>query len=270
MSDFQRGPERCWRRGGAAVMLTLLLTPHLLLLLLSAGSGWSFPRLLPDRLDGGPWRHLLGYSGLLPAAITGAGLSLLSGVMSTLSGLLISRSIRVSCGAMRRLSRALLLLPFVISPVVAGVCLFDLAARTGFAGRALGVLLGHMLFGTATAAVILTDGWSDLTDRQEQLVRSFGGGAVAVWRHAILPRMRGLLLICLLQTSLLSWLDYGIVLQIGGGRVQTLTLRLFSLIRESSVNQAALAGLLLLLPVLPAALLILAALSTRSVSEQAR
>jgi len=269
MAEHQRGVERNWWRGGAAPMLVLLLTPQLLLLLLSAGSGWSYPRLLPDRLDGGPWRQLLGYSGLLQAAVTGGLLSLVSGVMSTLFGLLISRSVRRSRGVIRRLSRALLLLPFVISPVVAGVCLFDLAARTGIAGSLAGVLFGQMLFGTATAAVFLSDGWSDLAERQEQLVRSFGGGSAAVWRHAILPRTRGLLLICLLQTSLLSWLDYGIVLQIGGGRVQTLTLRLFSLIRESSVNQAALAGLLLLLPALSAALLILVALSTRAVSEHA-
>lgn len=251
-------------------MLILMLTPQLLLLLLSVGSGWSYPRLLPDRLDGGPWRQLLSYSGLLQAALYGGVLSLVSGLTSTLFGLLISRSVRSSRGMLRRLSRALLLLPFVVSPVVAGVCLFDLAARTGLAGSVAGVLCGHVLFGTATAAIVLSEGWSDLAERQELLVRSFGGGTVAVWRHAVLPRTRGLLLICLLQTSLISWLDYGIVLQIGGGRVQTLTLRLFSLIRESSVNQAAFAGLLLLLPAIPAVLLIFAILPTRLAEEPAQ
>jgi ABC-type Fe3+ transport system permease subunit len=50
------------------------------------------------------------------------------------------------------------------------------------------------------------------------------------------------------QTGLFSWLDYGLVSMIGGGHVSTLTLRLFALIREASIHQAALASLLLTLP----------------------
>lgn len=47
------------------------------------------------------------------------------------------------------------------------------------------------------------------------------------------------------------------MLYIGGGRVPTLTLRLFTLIRESSVNHAALATLLLLTPALFAVAILL-------------
>lgn len=245
------------RRYRVAALLLVMLVPNLLLLLLSTGTGWSYPRLVPDRLDGGPWQQLFRFSGLLQAATTGGVLSVAAGTLSTLFGLLISRAVRGTRGALRRLMRAVLLLPFVISPVVAGVCVFDLAARTGLAGSFIGVLCGHILFGTATAAVVLSEAASDRADRLELLVRSLGGSTIAVWRHAVLPQTRGLLGVCLMQTTLLSWLDYGIVLQIGGGRVQTLTLRLFSLIRESSVNHAALAALLLLLPSLVAAFLLI-------------
>lgn len=241
------------RRGWRTAALLCMLAPQLFLLLLSVGTGWSYPGLLPDRLDGGPWRLLFAFSGLLRAALTGAALSLAAAVLSTLFGLLISRTLRGSTGRTRRLSEALLLLPFVVSPIVAGVCLFDLAARVGLAGSFTGVLCGHVFFGTAAAAVVLSQAWSDRAARQELLVRSLGGSTLAVWRHAIWPHAQGPLLVCLVQTALLSWMDYGIVLQIGGGRVQTLTLRLFSLIRESSINHAALAALLLLLPSLPAA-----------------
>lgn len=242
------------RRGWQTAALLCMLAPQLFLLLLSLGTGWSYPGLLPDRLDGGPWQLLSAFSGLLRAALTGAALSLAAAVLSTLFGLLISRALRSSTGLKRRLSEALLLLPFVVSPIVAGVCLFDLAARVGLAGSFTGVLCGHVFFGTATAVAVLSQAWSDQATRQELLVRSLGGGTLAVWRHAVWPHAQGPLLVCMLQTALLSWMDYGIVLQIGGGRVQTLTLRLFALIRESSVNQAALAALLLLLPSLPAAM----------------
>jgi putative spermidine/putrescine transport system permease protein len=235
-----------------------MLAPQLLLLFLSLGTGWSFPGLFPDRLDFGPWRQLSENSGLLRAALTGAALSLSAGVLATFFGLLVSRTVRSFHGPSQRLYRSILLLPFVVSPIVASVCLFDLAARTGLAGSFAGVLCGHVFFGTATAAVMLSEAWSDRAARQELLVRSLGGDTPAVWRHVVWPETRGMLLVCLLQTALLSWMDYGIVLQIGGGRVQTLTLRLFALIREASVNHAALAALLLLLPAMPALALMFA------------
>ena len=49
---------------------------------------------------------------------------------------------------------------------------------------------------------------------------------------------------------MISWLDYGLTTVIGGGRVQTLMMRLFSQIREGSVAQAATSALLLSLPLL--------------------
>ena len=105
------------RRRWQTAALLCMLAPQLFLLLLSLGTGWSYPGLLPDRLDGGPWQLLSAFSGLLRAALTGAALSLAAAVLSTLFGLLISRALRSSRGLTRRLSEALLLLPFVVSPI---------------------------------------------------------------------------------------------------------------------------------------------------------
>jgi ABC-type spermidine/putrescine transport system permease subunit II len=54
----------------------------------------------------------------------------------------------------------------------------------------------------------------------------------------------------------MSWLDYGLTTVVGGGRVQTLTMRLFSQIREGGVSQAAASSLLLTVPALVALLLL--------------
>lgn len=237
-----------FRRCLLPVFFAVMVVPHSFLLLLSLGSGWSFPALLPDRLDAAPWRDLLALSGLWQAAVCGLQLSFLCGLLSAASGLLLSRTIRRLPLWLRRSGRAAILFPFVISPAVAAVCLFDLAARTGAVGTFTGVLLCQLVFGTAAAAVILQEGWSDAAERQEQLVRMLGGGTGDVWTHVVWPHSRGLLGICFLQTALFSWLDYGIVLHLGGGRVTTLTVRLFTLIREASMNHAALAALLLLMP----------------------
>ena len=230
-----------------SVLAALALGPAALLLLLSLGNGWTFPRLLPDRLDFGPWRSLLDDRRAFAAALgTTVSLALPVGLAATAAGLACARALRR--GRRAGLLRFAVYLPFALSPVIVAVCLYDLFARLGLAGDYPGVFLAQFLFAAAFATIFFSEFWDARTDAAEQLVASLGGNRRAVWRHAVLPRAGGLILLCFLQTALFAWLDYGLALFIGGGRVETLTLRLFAYIREGSVNLAALASLLLLLP----------------------
>lgn len=223
-----------------------LLLPWAVLLVLSLGVGWQYPSVLPETLNLLPWRMLLTQRQLLLSSLmTSLLISLTVAVLATLAGLLISRLLRQVRSA---IPAFLVFLPWVISPVVAAVCLYDLFIRLGLAGTLTGVLLAQTLFATSFAAIFFMDLWTHRTDREESLIRTLGGGTWQVWQHVVLPNCRPLLLVCLVQTGLFSWLDYGLVSMIGGGHVSTLTLRLFTLIREASIHQAALASLLLTLP----------------------
>jgi putative spermidine/putrescine transport system permease protein len=225
-----------------------LLLPYALLLVLSIGSGWTFPRLLPDRIDLTPWRHLVSdRDGMLRALATSALMSLFVGTVATAGGLLIGRSVR---SAPSMTQRFLMYVPFVVSPVIIGVCLYDLLVRLHLAGTLLGVVLAQSIVALSFAAVFFSEMWSHRTDRLEQLVRQLGGTPRDVWRHAVWPQMSGLILICFVQTALYSWVDFGLVSVLGGGRVPTVTTRVFAYIREASVNQAAMSGLILLAPAL--------------------
>ncbi|MFO0977999.1 MAG: hypothetical protein U0996_16455 [Planctomycetaceae bacterium] len=216
------------------------------LLVLSLGSGWTFPNLLPDRMDAGPWRQSFAVgSGLLRSLLVSCSLSCLVAATSTTAGLLLARQLRHSRGP---LVLYFLYLPFVISPVIAGICLYDLMIRLHLAGTFVGVLLIQSAFATSFATIFFRSAFSDRMQRLEDLIRTLGGNRATIWRHAIWPQCRGLIRICLIQTALFSWLDYGLVSVIGGGQVIPVTVRLFSLIREASTNQAALASLVLLLP----------------------
>ena len=237
--------------GGWALVLLVglglvFVLPWFVLLWLSVGSGWEWPRLWPQRVDGVAWQRAFSGSHLR-ALLQGAGLSLAVSLSSTAGGLLISRSFSYREGG--RLRR-LFFVPLLVSPVVAAGCLFDLLARLELAGTWVGVFLVQCVFGTAFAAVFLGGARVSGAERREQLVRALGGTSWAVWRHVVLPDVWRLLPLCLFQSALISWLDYGLTTVIGGGRVQTLMMRLFSQIREGSVAQAAASALLLSLPLL--------------------
>lgn len=246
MADHNSPPSTLGFRAGRWGLLGASSLPYLLLILVSAGRGWGFPRLVPAQIDGSPWRWFLtDRDGLLRAMGVSTLIALVVASIGTTGGLLIGRAVRRS---QSQLPQLLVYLPFVISPVVAGICLYDLLVRCDLAGTVWGVILSQSVFALSIAGVILSEPWSPRTDRLELLVRNFGGGHWQVFRHAIWPRLSGLLAVSFVQTALFSWLDYGLASVIGGGHVRTLTVLLFHYLREANVNQAAQAGLVLLAP----------------------
>jgi putative spermidine/putrescine transport system permease protein len=236
------------QRIAIALFTAAILLPYALLLVLSLGSGWTFPRLLPDRIDFAPWRHLISdRDGMLRSMATSTLMSVLVATIATAGGLVIGRAVRST----RSLAlRFLMYVPFVVSPVIIGVCLYDLLVRLQLAGTLLGVVLAQSIVALSFASVFFSEMWSHRTDRLELLVRQLGGTPRDVWRHVVWPQMSGLILVCFVQTALYSWVDFGLVSVLGGGRVPTVTTRVFAYIREASVNQAAMSGLILLAPAL--------------------
>lgn len=224
----------------------MIVIPYGLLVILSLGSGWSFPNLFPDRMDFAPWRHFFGNrDGLVTAFSTSLFMSLCVSATSTSLGLVAGRALR-NCATFAWWLVAYL--PFVLSPVIVGICLYDIQVRLGLVSTFLGVILAQFLFAFAFATIFFCEMWNPRIDRAEQLVKTLGGGPWAVWMHAILPQAKGLLAACAIQTALFSWLDFGLVSVLGGGNVNTITVRLFAYIREASVNQAAQSGIVLLIP----------------------
>lgn len=223
----------------------VILLPYTSLLILSAGSGWSFPRLLPDRMDFAPWKNVWnGRHSLLLASVNTVVMSLVISLASTTLGLISGRALRQQCSLFWLF---VAYLPFVLSPAIVGTVLYDLESRIGIASSALGVLIAQFMFAYAFATVFFYEMWDSRIQRLEQLVQTLGGDSRAVWRHAILPSASGLIAVCLIQTSIFVWLDYGLVSSLGGGNVPTVTLLLFSYLREASINQASQAAIVLLI-----------------------
>jgi putative spermidine/putrescine transport system permease protein len=241
-----RSTLRPWRLLLKSSLLLAILAPYLVLILISLGSGWAFPTLLPDRLDFAAWRHFFSdRDGMQTAIVTSTLMSLVVGTLSVVGGLMVGRAVRRSRSA---LLQFLIYLPFVVSPIVVGTGLYDLLVRLGAVGNLTGVILLQTVFALSFSSVYFSELWSPRAERLEQLVINFGGTRWQVWRHAIIPELSGLIVICFLQTTLYSWLDYGIVSIVGGGRVPSVTTKLFGYIREASINQAAQSSLVLLAP----------------------
>jgi putative spermidine/putrescine transport system permease protein len=250
-----------WRE---ITLFTFFLTPYLFLLTLSTGNGWTYPRLLPDRIDFTPWYHFFNDTHRTLTAFTNSlFLSIVVATLSTTLGLIFGYRLRRKS----RISSLVIFLPFVVSPMIVGICFLDLAIRINLASSYLGIILGQLFFAFAFATIFFSELWDRDIDRRMALVESLGGSSVTVVRHALLPRIWPLIVVCWTQTAMFSWLDYGIISIIGGGVIRSLTLNLFAFIREGSVNQAAQAGIVLMTPPLLAMLIAIWLLSGRNLRE---
>lgn len=221
--------------------------PILYLLLLSLAKQWIVPDLLPDHFSPERWVDL--WSGTDSPGVSMA-LSLLVSaivaVLATLGGFLASKYL-----AYHRHRSALLFLaymPFVMSPVILGTCIHFLYIKIGLSGGIVGVVLAQSIFALGFGVIFFTSFWNEERRAFEEIARLLGGSTLQVYRRVLLPVGREMLMICLLQTFLFSWFQYGLTLLIGAGKVRTLPVLVFMYIGEANIYYAAASSVLLILP----------------------
>ncbi len=235
----------------AAVALgAAILFPFAFLLLLSLAEAWPAPDLLPGSLSADRWAEMLG--GPLGASmLQSVGVSVAVALLSTLAGFVTGKHIAYS--PHRHTLLFLAYVPFVMSPVILGVCLMYLFIKTALVGTFAGVVVSQTIFAYGFAIVFFSAFWNAEIRALEGLVYTLGGTRRQALRRVLLPVAKGMLLVCFFQTFLISWFQYGLTLLVGAGKVQTLPIKVFEYVGEANPYYAALASLLLVLP--PALLL---------------
>ncbi len=231
----------------AGLLIAACALPLVLLATFSFAVRWPFPHLLPTSWQGGLWADVIaGRSALTGVLLTSCLLSLAVAVLATAGGFVTARFFTQG----RRRERLLLLAyaPFLLSPVVLGVCLLFLYLKAGLAGTFGGVVLAQTTLAWSFAVVFFQGFWDEEKRAFEDLVRTLGGSTAQVYGRAFLPLSRGALLLCFFQTFLISWFQYGLTLLIGGGRVQTLPIKVYDALGEANLPYAAVSGCLLVIP----------------------
>jgi putative spermidine/putrescine transport system permease protein len=236
----------------AALLAAVCLVPFAYLAALSVADPWTFPALAPEGWSLARWgRMLTGAGALGPSLSLSLGLSLTVAIASTAAGYVTGKFIAYH--PWRRRLLVLAYVPFVMAPVILGVCLMYLFLRMRLAGSVAGVMLAQTMFAYGFSIIFFNAFWSARLKAMEDLVATLGGTTAEAYRRVLLPVSVGMLLICFFQTFLISWFQYGLTLLVGAGKVQTLPLKVYDFVSEANMYYAALASCLLVLP--PVALL---------------
>ena len=236
-----------WRSAVLTVIVLLILFPFIYLLGLSFASDWRFPAIIPEYIGFKNWEAITNSdAGLLASLGTSILIALLVASTATLSGFMIGRMV-----SYHRMKNKLLLLtyfPYVLAPVVFGVCLSYFFLKIGIFGTTFGVITAQFLIAFPYAVIFFSSFWGRRTKNFEDLVSTMGGNKTQTYVRVLFPLAKGMILICFFQTFLISWFEYGLTSVIGIGKVQTLTVKVFLFIKEANFYYGALSSCLLIFP----------------------
>ncbi|MBL9047999.1 MAG: ABC transporter permease subunit [Tabrizicola sp.] len=246
---------RTWQSIAALALAGWMILPLLPLLIWSIAHGWRFPDLMPQTYDLKAWR-----TALSPAAgvLQSFGLTVLIGLLTTFLALLIGLPAGRALGLYRFRGKALVLLFLAAPAILPGIALVfglhGIFLRLGIAGTTAGVILAHLVPVLPYVTLVLAAVFSRFDPAFEDQARSLGASPLQCLIRVTLPAIWPGVLTAALFAFLVSWSQYLLTLAIGGGRVQTLPLLLFS---SASAGRNDVTAAIAILYVLPGLLILL-------------
>jgi putative spermidine/putrescine transport system permease protein len=128
----------------------------------------------------------------------------------------------------KNLVRFLILAPAIVPPLATAMGIHILFIRYGLADTLPGVVLVHLIPVTPYVVLVMSSVFANFNPEFEQQARSLGAGRWQTFWHVTLPAIWPGVMVAGLFAFIISWSEYLLTVLIGGGRVITLPLLLFS------------------------------------------
>lgn len=234
----------------AALMLAAwMVLPILPLAVWSVAHGWRFPELWPSEISGKAWAYALSrQAGVVESfALTGF-IALATTALAALVGVPAGRALGLYRFRGKGLVTLLLVAPAILPGLAVVFGLHALFLRLGLAGTVTGVIFAHLIPVLPYMTLVMAAVFASFDTGFEDQARSLGASPWQVFRHVTLPAILPGLLTGALFSFLVSWSQYLLTLAIGGGRVQTLPLVLYSFAASGRNDVTGAIGLLYILP----------------------
>jgi len=243
----------------AAALALWFAMPLIPLAIWSFAHGWRFPALLPGEFTLDAWTYALSpASGVLESLGVTIFIGLAVTLLAALVGVPAGRALGLHAFRGRGLVLLLLLAPAILPGMAVALGLHGVFLRLGLTGTVTGVILAHLIPVLPYMTLVMAAVFAGFDTGAEEQARALGARPAQVLWHVTLPAILPGLMTGALFAFLVSWSQYLLTLSIGGGRVQTLPLVLFTFATSGRNDVTGAVAMIYILP----GLLILA-LTTR-------
>ncbi len=242
---------------GILIMLFFAAAAPFAAFLLNAFSfRWFYPQLLPAEWSLRAWARIAAPRfGLFPALANSLGIALFVTLVSLALGLPAARALGMREFKGKRLAEFFILAPIMVPALPVGMGLSVIFVRIGLAGSYLGVALAHLVPVLPYVVLTLAAVFRSYDDALEAQARTLGAGPLRVLFSVTIPTIAPGLSAAGLFAFLISFSQYLLTLLVGGGKIITLPVLLFSTIPGG--DNAAIAALSLVF-VLPSLFILIA------------
>ncbi|MBC8449795.1 MAG: ABC transporter permease [Chloroflexi bacterium] len=231
------GERREWRINwsrilGMAVMVAIavaIIVPMLPLATWSLSFRWYFPDVIPASLSMRAWKYVFSEASKAPqAVIQGGQISLVATLFSLVIGIPAGRALGLHKFRGKRLVQFLILAPTIIPPLSVAMGIHVAFIRYGLAAKTLGVMLVHLIPTTPYVVMVMASVFANYDPEYEEQAQTLGAGLLRTFIHITLPAIFPGIMVGGMFAFIISWGQYILTLLIGGGRVITLPVLLFS------------------------------------------
>ncbi len=235
----------------AVVGAVVIVFPFLALLFWSLSRSWYYPALFPPTLDFTAWEQLFTQgSRLFQATLNSTIIAALVTAISVLVSIPAGRGIAFQYKKYGRAIGGVLLFTTILPPIAFGVGILFIFNVLGLTGTITGLILAHIV-PTLSFSVLLSTGLFAGYDKTiEDAARTLGASPLRVLFQVTVPAIRPGIGVIALFAFLISWSQYALSLQIGGGRVETLPLLVFAYITGGNPQYGSAAGIVMVVPTL--------------------
>ncbi len=225
------------------LVFTILLAPLAVFAVYAFSTRWFYPQPFPQEWNPDAFGRLLATPQVRNALRDSLWIGGFVSLSSLVLGFPAARVLGTQTFRGSEWTRLMFFLPTVLPPLAIGMGLNVFFLRIGFTGTILGVAMAHLAPALPYTIFTLAGVFSRYDQNYEYQARSLGASEWQIFLQVTLRLVLPGVLVAGLFAFLVSWSQYLLTLLIGGGRVLTLPMLLFSAV--SGGNPATIAALAL-------------------------
>jgi len=231
-----------------ALLYLILVAPLALFIVYSFTEGWFFPAPFPSEWTTTTFQRAMDDPRTLGGMWQGFVIAVIVSLLSLILAFPAARALGLRQFRGRQIAWLVLFLPTVVPPLAIGMGLNILFLRVGLAGTIMGVSLAHLISTLPYTVFTLSSAFARYDENYEHQALALGASPVQIFFNITLRMMTPSLVVATLFAFLVSWSQYLLTLLIGGGKIITLPVLLFTAASGGNPSTIAIKSLLFILP----------------------